>query len=61
VPTYEYKCEENAEHKYEEVRDINDSQKKTICAVDECGGKLARVFNAPPITFKGSGFSSTRG
>jgi len=61
MPTYEYKCSENPEHKYEEVRNINDSATRTICNVDGCEGKLMRVFSAPPIQFKGSGFSSKSG
>jgi predicted nucleic acid-binding Zn ribbon protein len=59
--TYEYKCSIDSEHKYVEVRSINAEVSRTTCAAKGCGGKLIRVFSAPPITFKGSGFSSTKG
>ena len=61
MPTYDYKCSENPEHTYQEVKSINDPEWATTCAADGCGGKLIRVFGAPPIMFKGSGFSSNRG
>jgi putative FmdB family regulatory protein len=59
MPTYEYKCEKNAEHKYTEIRGINDEQVVKTCAEEGCDGKLLRVFSAPPVTFKGTGFHST--
>ena len=59
MPTYEYVCENG--HPYTEVRGINDEDSVTTCAEDGCGSKLKRVFSAPPITFKGGGFSSSRG
>lgn len=59
--TYEYTCSVNPEHKYVEVRSINAEVSRTTCAADDCDGKLVRVFSAPPITFKGSGFSSNKG
>lgn len=59
--TYEYKCSIDSEHKYLESRGINDPQKQQICVVDGCEGRLLRVFSAPPITFKGTGFSSKNG
>jgi predicted nucleic acid-binding Zn ribbon protein len=58
MPSYEYKCVENPEHKYVEVRGINDEQKQSTCIIEGCSGKLSRVFSAPPISFKGSGFST---
>lgn len=61
MPTYEYKCSIDPEHKYQEVRSINDPERATTCAADGCDGKLIRVFGTPPIMFKGSGFSSSRG
>lgn len=61
MPTYEYKCSESPDHKYEEIRGINDQQQQTICVANGCEGKLIRVFSAPPIQFKGSGFSSKSG
>jgi len=61
MPTYEYKCPENPEHRYQEVRSISsDEPKDLICVEEGCEGKLMRVFNAPPINFKGSGFSTNQ-
>jgi predicted nucleic acid-binding Zn ribbon protein len=39
---------------------MNEEEKKLTCAADGCGGNLSRVFNAPPIQFKGTGFNSSR-
>ena len=60
MPTYEYVCVE-CDAPYVEIRGINDEQKQETCAADGCGGRLKRVFSAPPIQFKGTGFSSSRG
>lgn len=56
MPTYEYKCDINPEHKFVEVRGITESQSTDTCAEKGCKGKLLRVFSAPPISFKGTGF-----
>lgn len=58
--TYEYKCESNPEHKYFESRGINEDQKQLICVEEGCEGKLIRVFSAPPIQFKGTGYSTSK-
>ena len=64
MPTYQYKCENNPEdsaHKYEEVRHMSDPEpEKLICKVEGCDGRLERIFNAPPIQFKGMGFSTNK-
>jgi putative FmdB family regulatory protein len=60
MPTYEYVCEK-CNGAYEETRGMNEEQKETTCAADGCGGNLKRIFAAPPIQFKGTGFSSNRG
>lgn len=57
MPTYEYVCLKD--HKYQEVRGINEEQQRDDCP--ECGEKLKRIFSAPPITFNGTGFSQKRG
>jgi putative FmdB family regulatory protein len=59
MPTYEYICENG--HTNLEVRSINEDQKITTCAEEGCGGKLKRVFGAPPIVFNGTGFSAKKG
>ena len=56
MPTYEYKCNTNTEHRYVEIRGITQNATRETCAEDGCSGRLLRVFSAPPITFKGSGF-----
>jgi predicted nucleic acid-binding Zn ribbon protein len=41
---------------------INDPHPQRCFAVDEdkvCGGKLIRLFDAPAVTYHGSGFYST--
>ena len=58
MPTYDFYCSVNKDHKYTEVRGMNDPQTRTTCTEDGCEGTLMRVFSAPPITFKGTGFSS---
>jgi putative FmdB family regulatory protein len=60
MPTYEYVCEK-CDASYKETRGMNEPEKKTTCAAASCGGNLKRIFNAPPIQFKGTGFSSNRG
>lgn len=61
MPTYEYKCSKNADHTYVEVRGMTEDATRTTCAVEGCQGKLIRVFGAPPITFKGTGFHAKHG
>lgn len=53
MPTYEYKCKND--HTYVEVRGMTEDQKTTECP--ECGEELTRVFTAPSIGFKGTGFA----
>jgi len=55
MPTYEYACR-NCGHRFDIVQKmIEDSL--AICP--ECGGELRKVFAAPAISFKGSGFYAT--
>ena len=60
MPTYEYKCKDK-QHLYTEIRGISDSQSRDTCPEPNCGSPLMRIFAAPPITFKGSGFSKNNG
>ena len=55
MPTYEYVCR-SCGHTFEIVQSMNDVS-LTICP--ECGGELRKVFGAPAISFKGSGFYAT--
>ncbi len=58
--TYEYVCD-TCDTPYNETRGINEEQKQLTCAAEGCGGRLKRIYSAPPIQFKGTGFSSSRG
>jgi predicted nucleic acid-binding Zn ribbon protein len=64
MPTYNYKCSaepDNKEHLYSEDRSMNDpSPEDLICKFEGCGAKLIRIFAAPPIQFKGAGFSTNK-
>ncbi len=55
MPTYEYTCR-SCGHTFEIVQSMND-EPLTVCP--ECGGELRKVFAAPAISFKGSGFYAT--
>jgi putative FmdB family regulatory protein len=59
MPTYQYICENG--HEYQEIRGMTEDQTRSTCAEPGCSAKLKRKFSAPPITFKGGGFSSNRG
>ena len=55
MPTYEYACRA-CEHRFDIVQKMSDDP-LVICP--ECGGELRKVFTAPAISFKGSGFYAT--
>jgi putative FmdB family regulatory protein len=59
MPTYEYKCEEHG-HKYSEIRSITEDQRVGVCPEEKCGSPLIRIFSAPPITFNGAGFATSK-
>jgi len=52
MPLYDYKCTSCG--RITEVRHGFGAPHEEACPA--CGGALARVFNAAPIVFKGSGF-----
>jgi putative FmdB family regulatory protein len=52
MPTYEYRCRACG-HGFDIVQSFKD-ESLTICPA--CGGELRKVFSAPAISFKGSGF-----
>lgn len=56
MPTYDFKCPKG--HTFSLVRSINDSADPTC---PDCKAQATRVFTAPPISFKGSGFVAERG
>ena len=55
MPTYEYRCRDCG-HSFDIVQKMSDDP-LTHCP--ECGGALRKVFTAPSISFKGSGFYAT--
>jgi putative FmdB family regulatory protein len=55
MPTYEYTCRDCG-HTFDIVQKMSDDA-LTICP--RCGGRLRKVFAAPAIAFKGSGFYAT--
>src|SRR5688572_15095016 len=55
MPTYEYTCRDCG-HTFEIVQSMLD---ETLTMCPECGGSLRKVFAAPAISFKGSGFYAT--
>ena len=55
MPLYEYKCAQCGE--VLEVIQSFSSEPETICP--KCGGSLRKLFSAPAIQFKGSGFYKT--
>jgi putative FmdB family regulatory protein len=55
MPTYEYVCRACG-HNFEIYQAFTDDT-LTICP--SCGGELRKIFGAPTITFKGSGFYAT--
>jgi putative FmdB family regulatory protein len=55
LPTYEYACRACG-HRLEAVQKFTDDA-LTVCP--DCGGSLRKVFAAPGIVLKGSGFYKT--
>jgi putative FmdB family regulatory protein len=55
MPTYEYRCKECGDE-LEVVQSFSDDPLDTC---PSCGGPLRKVFAAPGISFKGSGFYKT--
>ena len=59
MPTYTYKCSDNPEHVYQEVRSITAPEPENlICTEDGCEGRMIKTFGAPAINFKGGGWST---
>jgi putative FmdB family regulatory protein len=55
LPTYEYACTACG-HRLEAVQKFTDD---ALTECPDCGGKLRKVFGAPGIVLKGSGFYKT--
>jgi putative FmdB family regulatory protein len=56
MPTYEYACIE-CDESMEITRGFKDPESVPPCP--SCGYNMSRVYNAPGIQFKGSGFYKT--
>jgi putative FmdB family regulatory protein len=54
MPIYEYRCENR--HEFEVMQRMSEAPVET-CQV--CGAPVQRVFHAPAVHFKGSGFYNT--
>src|SRR5262245_13896746 len=55
MPIYEYECKKCKSHT-EAFQKLND---KPLTKCKKCGGRLEKVFSAPAIQFKGSGWYVT--
>jgi len=58
MPTYEYKCN-GCEHLFETIRSYRERETEINCP--QCGMTSTRVYSAPAVQFKGTGFYSTGG
>jgi len=56
MATYEYICEDK--HVSVEIRGMTEEQQIEKC--DLCDKPVRRLFTAPPVQFKGTGFYSSR-
>ncbi len=54
MPTYDYRCE-ICENTFEIFQSFSE-EPLTDCPSDECSGEVRKIFSAPGISFKGSGF-----
>jgi len=57
MPTYQYKCE-TCESTVSHVMTVSEERKMPECL--PCKKDMVRVFSAPSLTFKGSGWGSDR-
>ena len=58
MPTYSYKCP-SCPQTVTVSRSVEDKERIPECFA--CGLVMTRVFEAPPIVFKGEGFVSSKG
>lgn len=58
MPTYEYKCN-GCEHVFEIMRSYRERETEITCP--KCTMNSTRVYSAPAVQFKGTGFYSTGG
>ena len=56
MPIYEYKCSEKPEHRFTEIRSMDEEPRITKCG--DCNKPVVRLFEVRGISFKGDGFYS---
>ena len=54
MPTYDYRCDA-CENIFEVFQSFSEDPLST-CPEENCGGAVKKIFSAPGISFKGSGF-----
>ena len=54
MPTYDYRCDA-CENVFEVFQSFSEDPPST-CPEENCGGAVKKIFSAPGISFKGSGF-----
>ncbi len=54
MPTYDYRCD-TCEKTFEVFQSFSE-EPLTDCPDEECEGLVKKIFSAPGISFKGSGF-----
>ena len=54
MPTYDYRCDA-CENVFEVFQSFSEDPLST-CPEENCGGAVKKIFSAPGISFKGSGF-----
>ena len=54
MPTYDYRCDA-CENVFEVFQSFSEDPLST-CPEENCGGAVKKIFSAPGLSFKGSGF-----
>jgi len=54
MPTYDYRCDE-CENVFEVFQSFSEDA-LSKCPEEDCAGEVKKIFSAPGISFKGSGF-----
>ena len=54
MPTYDYRCDA-CENVFEVFQSFSEDP-LSKCPIENCGGAVKKIFSAPGISFKGSGF-----
>ncbi|MEG3586965.1 MAG: FmdB family zinc ribbon protein [Actinomycetota bacterium] len=54
MPTYDYRCD-TCENTFEIFQSFSEDP-LTSCPSEQCSGSVKKIFSAPGISFKGSGF-----